>query len=42
MPTPALETLVRLIHEIEDGKRPLAFETLKVLIDQCKSASTAA
>ena len=42
VPTPALETLVRLIHEIEDGKRPLAFETLKVLVDQCKSASTAA
>lgn len=40
--TPALETLVSLIHEIEEGRRPLAFETLKVLIDQCKSASTAA
>lgn len=42
VPTPTLETLVRLIHEIEDGKRPLAFETLEVLIDQCKSALTAA
>lgn len=33
--TPALETLVALIHEIEDGKRPLSFDTLKVLIDRC-------
>jgi len=40
--TPTLERLVSLIHEIEDGKRPLSFDTLKVLIDQCKSASTTA
>jgi 2-dehydropantoate 2-reductase len=40
--TPALITLVSLIHEIEDGKRPLSFATLKVLLDQCKSASTIA
>jgi 2-dehydropantoate 2-reductase len=40
--TPALETLVSLIHDIEEGHRPMAFETLKVLIDRCKSASTAA
>jgi 2-dehydropantoate 2-reductase len=33
--TPALETLVALIHEIEDGRRPLSFETLKLLIDRC-------
>ncbi|WP_439495132.1 ketopantoate reductase family protein [Bosea sp. (in: a-proteobacteria)] len=33
--TPALETLVALIHEIEDGRRPLSFDTLKVLIDRC-------
>lgn len=40
--TPALETLVALIHEIEDGKRPLSFATLKVLLDTCRSVSTTA
>ena len=40
--TPALEALVALIHDIEEGRRPMAFETLKVLIDRCKSVSTAA
>lgn len=42
VPTPAIETLVALIHDIEEGRRPMAFETLKVLIDTCKTASTAA
>jgi 2-dehydropantoate 2-reductase len=36
--TPALDTLVKLIHDVEDGVRPRAFETLKVLIDRCNSA----
>lgn len=40
--TPAIDTLVRLVHEVEDGRRPLSFDTLKVLIDQCNSASTTA
>ncbi|SFC78291.1 2-dehydropantoate 2-reductase [Bosea sp. CRIB-10] len=40
--TPALELLVSLIQDIEDGRRPMSFETLKVLIEQCKSASTIA
>ncbi|WP_186417256.1 ketopantoate reductase family protein [Bosea sp. CS1GBMeth4] len=40
--TPALETLVTLIHDVEDGRRPMSFDTLKVLIEQCRSASTAA
>lgn len=40
--TPALETLVALIRDIEDGRRPMSSDTLKVLIDQCRSASTAA
>ena len=39
--TPALETLVALIHDIEDGRRPMAGETFQVLIDTCTSASTA-
>lgn len=42
VPTPAIETLVKLIHEVEDGERPLSFDTLKVLIDQCNCASTTA
>lgn len=42
VPTPTIETLVELIHEVEDGKRPLSFDTLKVLIDQCNLASTTA
>ncbi|MFC5396366.1 ketopantoate reductase family protein [Bosea vestrisii] len=40
--TPALELLVSLIQDIEDGRRPMSFETLKVLIAQCRSASTTA
>jgi len=40
--TPTVETLVALIHDIEDGKRPLSQATLKVLIDQCRSVSTTA
>ena len=34
--TPAIRTLVDLIHDVEDGRRPMAFETLEVLIDQCR------
>lgn len=40
--TPAIETLVTLIHDVEEGRRPLAFDTLKVLMDRCRSASTTA
>jgi len=40
--TPALELLVSLIRDIEDGRRPMSLDTLKVLIAQCKSASTTA
>ncbi len=40
--TPAIEVLVALIHDIEDGRRPMAFETLKVLLDRCLSVSTTA
>ena len=39
--TPAIEALVGLIHDIEDGRRPMAFETFQKLIDTCTSASTA-
>ena len=40
--TPALAHLVTLIHDIEDGRRPLAFATFQLLIDTCTSASTTA
>ncbi len=36
--TPALRTLVRLIHDIEDGRRPQARETLQVLVDASAAA----
>ncbi|PTM39969.1 2-dehydropantoate 2-reductase N-terminal domain-containing protein [Bosea sp. 124] len=42
VPTPAIETLVTLIHDIEDGRRPQSFDTLKVLIDRCRSVLTTA
>ena len=40
--TPALARLVALIHDIEDGRRPMAFSTFQELIDTCTSASTTA
>ena len=40
--TPALEKLVALIHDIEDGRRPMSFATFQALIDTCTSASTIA
>ena len=39
--TPAIETLVALIHDIENGHRPMAFETFEVLIEAC-AANTGA
>ena len=33
--TPAIRTLVRLIHDIEEGRRPMSFATFQVLIDVC-------
>jgi 2-dehydropantoate 2-reductase len=40
--TPAIRTLVDLIEDVESGRRPMSLDTLKVLIDTCKSVSTAA
>ena len=40
--TPAIDRLVALIHDIEDGRRPLSFATFQELIDTCTSATTAA
>jgi 2-dehydropantoate 2-reductase len=38
--TPALAHLVALIHDIEVGQRPMAFETFQLLIDTCSFALT--
>jgi 2-dehydropantoate 2-reductase len=40
--TPALDRLVALIHDVEDGRRALSFETFEQLIHTCTSASMAA
>ena len=37
--TPAIACLVALIHDIEDGRRPLAYETFDVLIQACQAPS---
>ena len=37
--TPAIACLVALIHDIEDGRHPLAYETFNVLIQACKAPS---
>jgi 2-dehydropantoate 2-reductase len=42
IPTPAIDRLVELIHDVEDGRRPLSFATFQELIDTCTSARTAA
>jgi 2-dehydropantoate 2-reductase len=42
VPTPALDRLVELIHAVEEGRRPLALDTLRELIAACPSASTTA
>jgi 2-dehydropantoate 2-reductase len=42
VPTPALDRLVEFIHAVEEGRRPLALDTLRELIAACPSASTAA
>jgi 2-dehydropantoate 2-reductase len=37
--TPALDRLTTLIHDIEDGRRPLSFATFQELIEPCTSAT---
>ena len=41
VPTPAITCLVALIHDIEDGRRPMAYETFDVLIQTCNAAQPA-
>ncbi len=33
--TPAIRTLVGLVHDIEDGRRDQSWNTFKILLDQC-------
>jgi 2-dehydropantoate 2-reductase len=40
--TPAIDKLTALIHDIEDGRRPMSFATFQDLIDTCTSVTTAA
>jgi len=37
--TPALDTLIALVHDIEDGRRELSMDTFKVLLDKCEQLS---
>jgi 2-dehydropantoate 2-reductase len=39
---PAIERLIELIHDVEDGRRPQSWETLDRLLDTCISTSPAA
>jgi 2-dehydropantoate 2-reductase len=38
IPTPGITCLVGLIHDIEDGRRPMAYDTFEVLIEVCQAA----
>lgn len=37
--TPAIRKLVELIHDLEEGRRSLSFDTFKALLDTCTSPS---
>ncbi len=41
IPTPAITALVALIHDVEDGRRPMAFATFEVLINVCNGTARA-
>jgi 2-dehydropantoate 2-reductase len=40
--TPVLDRLVTLIHDVEEGRRPMSFDTFNELILPCRSVSTTA
>lgn len=42
IPTPVLDRLVALIHDIEDGRRNLSLNTFSELVATCRSVSTIA
>lgn len=39
--TPALRTLIGLVHDVEDGRRELSMDTFRVLLDTCERLSPA-
>lgn len=39
--TPVLRRLVELIHDVEEGRRPMSFDTFQILIELCRSRSPA-
>jgi 2-dehydropantoate 2-reductase len=42
IPAPALDRLVALVHDVEDGRRPQSIETFNELLKACSSDSTPA
>ena len=42
VPTPAITCLVALVHDIEEGRRPISFETFAVLLDTCQATTATA
>ena len=40
VPTPVIACLVALVHDVEEGRRPMSYATFEVLIDTCKAAAT--
>ena len=42
IPTPGIRCLVSLIHDVEDGRRPMAFDTFDQLITVCRAAKSRA
>ena len=42
LPTPALDRLVALVHDVEDGRRPQSIETFNELLKACSSDLTPA
>ncbi len=40
--TPALDTLIGLVRDVEDGRRKLSMDTFNVLLDRCHALSNAA
>jgi len=42
VPTPAIDLLIALVHDIQDGRRELSHDTFDVLLEQCVRLSDAA
>jgi 2-dehydropantoate 2-reductase len=42
VPTPALDTLIGLVHDVEQGRRELSWDTFQVLLEACERKRAAA